>query len=54
MSKQTRKRIYQTLTALGAVAVFYGLVTQDEVQLWLAVLLPWLGNLLAERNTHPE
>lgn len=35
MSEKTRKYIYALLTPLSALAVFYGLVSEEEVALWL-------------------
>jgi hypothetical protein len=37
MSSNVRKYIYTLLTPLGAVAVFYGLLSGEEVALWLAL-----------------
>ena len=38
-----RKRVYEIAVAALAVAIFHGVVTADEGQLWLAVLVPVLG-----------
>lgn len=53
----TRKWIYDVLTVLGPVAVFYGLFTGEEVALWLGVagtLLQSGGTLLARKNVSPD
>lgn len=53
----TRKWIYDVLTALGLVVAFYGLMTGEEVALWLGVgsqLLQSGGTLLARKNVSPD
>lgn len=37
MSEKTRKYIYALLTPIAALAVFYGLLSEQEVALWLAL-----------------
>lgn len=57
MNASTRKWIYDVLTILGPVAVFYGLFTGEEVALWLGVagtLLQSGGTLLARKNVTPD
>ena len=57
MSANTRKWIYDVLTVLGPVAVFYGLFTGEEVALWLGVagtLLQSSGTILARKNVTPD
>lgn len=52
-SPQARAAIYSLLVAVGAVLVVYGIITQDEVDAWLAVierLLLVLGSGLALLN----
>lgn len=54
MSEQVRGYIYRVLTAVGVVLVFYGVISQDELALWLGVavnLLQTAGNALASVNT---
>lgn len=56
-TSDTRKWIYDVLTVLGPVAVFYGLFTGEEVALWLGVagtLLQSGGTLLARKNVSPD
>lgn len=52
MDEATRAWIYRILVALGAVALVYG-VASDEVDVWLAVAAAVLtgGNGLAAKNT---
>ncbi|MGZ4560027.1 MAG: hypothetical protein ACXVGN_00105 [Mycobacteriaceae bacterium] len=38
-----RKRVYEAATAAVAVVVFHGLLSAEEGQLWLALLVPVLG-----------
>lgn len=38
MSPTVRKYIYSIGTPLGALAVFYGLLSDEEVALWLSLL----------------
>ena len=57
MSANTRKWIYDVLTVLGPVAVFYGLLSGEEVALWLGVLgtlLQSSGTILARKNVTPD
>lgn len=49
-----RAYVYRVLVALGAAAVAYGLLSQDEVATWLGVAAQVLsvgGNGLAAVNT---
>lgn len=53
MTPQRRKYIYSVLVSVGAVAVFYGLVTGEEVEVWLDVASTALltgGVILARQN----
>lgn len=57
MNASTRKWIYDVLTILGPVAVFYGLFTGEEVALWLGVagtLLQSAGTALARKNVSSD
>lgn len=57
MNANTRKWVYDVLTALGLVVAFYGLMTGEEVALWLGVgsqLLQSGGTLLARKNVTPD
>lgn len=54
MTPQRRKYAYTLLVSLGAVLVFYGIVTQEELAVWLNVASTALlagGALLARQNT---
>lgn len=51
MSETTRAWIYRTCLALVAVAVVYGLVTEEQAASWVAVATALLGNGLASANT---
>lgn len=53
MTPRNRKRLYRALLAAAPLAVFYGLLTEQEAALWLAAAATWLGVGLAERNV-PE
>lgn len=48
-----RARIYPTLTALSALAVLYGVASEQEAALWVAAISAILGNGLAAANTRP-
>lgn len=45
-----RKALYALGASIGALAVFYGLVTEDEAVLWLA-LIPSVLNVLSYTKT---
>lgn len=56
MTREVRKYVYSILVALGPVAVFYGLATQEEVALWLGVggtVLAGPAGLVALNNLTP-
>ena len=38
-----RKRLYEAAVGVLAILVFHGLLTAEEGQLWLALLIPVLG-----------
>lgn len=46
-----RKYTYGILVAAAPLAVFYGLMTAQEVALWLGVASAAIGNGLAFANT---
>ena len=48
---KVRAWIYGILVAAGPLAVIYGLVSAEEVALWLGVAAGALGNGLALLNT---
>jgi hypothetical protein len=50
-SERTRAYIYRLLLAAGPVAVFYGLVTEQELAVWLTLAAQALGVGLAVANT---
>ncbi|WP_219816985.1 hypothetical protein [Arthrobacter sp. GMC3] len=51
MSETQRRYVYGIVAALGALALFYGLVTAESLPLWLALTAAVLGNGLAFANT---
>lgn len=51
MSEATRAWVYRGLLALVALAVVYGLVTDEQAAAWVAVVSAVLGNGLAVVNT---
>ena len=54
LSEEVRGYIYRILTVVGAVLIFYGLFSQEELALWLGVaatILQTGGNALASLNT---
>ena len=51
MSETTRAWVYRGLLALVALAVVYGLVTDEQAAAWVAVASAVLGNGLATVNT---
>lgn len=54
MSEAVRGYIYRILAAVGVVLVFYGVISQEELALWLGVAVTVLqtgGNILASFNT---
>lgn len=44
-----RKWVYDVAASLGAVAIFYGVLTSEEVAVWLGVVTT-LTNGLARQN----
>lgn len=50
MSEKTRAYIYRILIAAGAAAVGYGLITANELALWLGVATAVL-NIMPAANT---
>ena len=53
MTDQTRAAIYAVLAAITALIVAYGLITQDEATLWVALaktVIDAAALLLARRN----
>ena len=52
LTPKVRKRLYEVAVGAVAIAVFHGVVTADEGQLWLAALVPVLG--LARVNVNDE
>lgn len=50
-SPAVRAWVYGLLIAAAPLAVFYGIVTEQEVALWLGVASAALGNGLALANT---
>ena len=51
MSESTRAWVYRGLLALVALAIVYGLVTDEQAAAWVAVVSAILGNGLATLNT---
>lgn len=51
MSESTRAWIYRACLALVALAVVYGVVTDEQAASWVAVVTALLGNGLATLNT---
>ena len=51
MSESTRAWLYRVMLAATALAVIYGLVTEEEAVGWVAVATALLGNGLATVNT---
>jgi hypothetical protein len=51
MNQTTRAYIYRIVLGLSPIAVFYGLVTTEEVALWVALIANVLGVTLAAANT---
>lgn len=49
--ESNRAWVYNVALAAGAVAVFYGLATQEEVALWIGLVMSLAGNGLARANT---
>jgi hypothetical protein len=49
--QRNRAVIYRVLLALGPVAVAVGLLTEEEVAIWLAVAAETLGVGMAVANT---
>ncbi|ASZ72601.1 holin [Arthrobacter phage Nellie] len=51
-SPATRAYIYGILVAVGAIALVYGLVTEEQLAVWLGLGGSILGNGLALANTN--
>lgn len=57
LTPAVRQKIYAILTALVPLGVIYGVISDSEASLWLAVAVALLGGggtALAAANTHPE
>lgn len=57
MSAAQRAWLYRVAVAAVALAVFYGIITESEVGLWLALAAAVLsggGNLIASRHITPD
>lgn len=50
-STRTRGYLYRVTAAAGAVALFYGVVTAEELVVWLALAWTVLANAVAAVNT---
>lgn len=50
MTEQTRAYIYRILIAIGAVVAGYGLISSEELALWLGVATAVL-NIMPAANT---
>ena len=54
-SEQVRAYIYRVLIAVGAAAVAYGLVSSEELAVWLGVVTAVLNIMpAANTSTHVE
>jgi len=51
LTQKRRAYIYRVLVTLGPAALLYGLLTAEEVAVWLAAAAAVLGNGLAAANT---
>lgn len=51
LSLETRGKLYRIATAAGAVAAFYGLVSGDELAVWLGLIATILGTGTASAFT---
>lgn len=48
---QVRAWIYRILISVAPLVVFYGLMTQEAVALWIALVATFLGTGMAALNT---
>lgn len=46
-----RAYVYRVLTGVGAIALFYGKVSGEELVVWLSLVATVLGTGLAAANT---
>jgi formate hydrogenlyase subunit 3/multisubunit Na+/H+ antiporter MnhD subunit len=51
MNEQVRAYIYRVITAASPILAFHGIVTQEEIGLYLALVSAVLGNIMAVANT---
>lgn len=51
MSAEKRAWLYRIVTAVGALAVFYGLISGDALPLWLGLASTLLGSGTAAAYT---
>ena len=51
MTEPVRAWVYRACLALVALAVVYGVVTDEQAESWVAVVSALLGNGLATLNT---
>lgn len=55
MNEKIRAYIYRILIAIGAIATGYGLITSDELALWLGLAIAILNIMpAANTSTHPD
>ena len=54
LTEQRRAWTYRLLLAAVAVAAVYGVIGEDEVTAWTALIAALLGNGLATLNTSTE
>ena len=53
MNYEIRARLYPILLALSALATFYGLASDEEAALWVALVFAVIGNGTAVAYTRP-
>lgn len=51
LTPQVRAWIYRVLVSAAPLVVFYGLMTQEAVALWIALVATFLGTGMAALNT---
>jgi hypothetical protein len=51
LTERRRAALYRMLVALAPLAVFYGLLSEQEAALWITAAASVLGNVVAAVNT---
>lgn len=51
LTLERRGKLYRIAAALGAVLIFYGVLTEEALGVWLGLVASFLGNVTASAYT---